>query len=189
MTPTPDHANRRQASPHGPRPAPTPSATACLRTAVLPRLLGFLLALVVMGVLLLAFDRFLASMQRFLAAADRRSPAVDGDAGTCAESVPAYVVPVEPEVRPKPRRPKPRRRIEVRARFSRLLQSARPGGRDPRPSRLRWRHLREPLPDQPDVLTLLPAISLRGGRTVAGTRAARSARRTRPPAVRCARRA
>jgi hypothetical protein len=65
---------------------------------VLPRLLGFLLALVVMAVLLLAFDRFLASMQRFLAL-----PIVDPQPSTATpapvpESVPAYVVPVEPEV-------------------------------------------------------------------------------------------
>jgi hypothetical protein len=68
---------------------------------VLPRLLGFLLALVVMGVLLLAFDRFLASMQRFLAL-----PIVDPEPATSSaapvpapvpESIPAYVVPVEPE--------------------------------------------------------------------------------------------
>jgi hypothetical protein len=65
---------------------------------VLPRLLGFLLALAVMGVLLLAFDRFLASMQRFLAL-----PVVDPAPSTAIpapapESVPAYVVPVDPEV-------------------------------------------------------------------------------------------
>jgi len=67
---------------------------------VLPRLLGFLLALAVMGVLLLAFDRFLASMQRFLAL-----PIVDPEPSTATpapatlpESVPAYVVPVDPEV-------------------------------------------------------------------------------------------
>ena len=65
---------------------------------VLPRLLGFLLALVVMGVLFLAFDRFLASMQRFLAL-----PIVDPEPPTATpapvpESMPAYVVPVEPEV-------------------------------------------------------------------------------------------
>jgi hypothetical protein len=64
---------------------------------VLPRLLGFLLALAVMGVLLLAFDRFLASMQRFLAL-----PVVDPASSTATqapapESVPAYVVPVDPE--------------------------------------------------------------------------------------------
>jgi hypothetical protein len=67
---------------------------------VLPRLLGFLLALAVMGVLLLAFDRFLASMQRFLAL-----PVVDPEPAKSAsapapvpESIPAYVVPVEPEL-------------------------------------------------------------------------------------------
>ncbi len=65
---------------------------------VLPRLVGLLLALVVMGVLLLAFDRFLASVQRFLAL-----PIVDPEPSTstpppATESMPAYVVPVDPEV-------------------------------------------------------------------------------------------
>jgi hypothetical protein len=66
---------------------------------VLPRLVGFLLALAVMVVVLLAFDRFLASMQRFLAL-----PIVDPEPSTSApapvtapESIPAYVVPAEPE--------------------------------------------------------------------------------------------
>jgi hypothetical protein len=68
-----------------------------LERPVLPRLLGFLLAVAVMAVLLLAFDRFLASMQRFLAL-----PIVDPEPSTAPqapapESVPAYVVPVEPE--------------------------------------------------------------------------------------------
>jgi hypothetical protein len=74
-----------------------------LRSArpVLPRLVGFLLALAVMVVVLLAFDRFLASMQRFLAL-----PIVDPEPSasapapapvTAPQSIPAYVVPVEPE--------------------------------------------------------------------------------------------
>lgn len=65
---------------------------------VLPRLLGFLLAVMVMGVLLLAFDRFLASMQRFLALpiVDPEPPAA-GPAPV-PQSVPAYVVPVDPQV-------------------------------------------------------------------------------------------
>jgi hypothetical protein len=54
---------------------------------VLPRLVGFVLALLVMLVLLLAFDRFLASMQRFLAL-----PVVDPEPAT-TEPMPAYVVP------------------------------------------------------------------------------------------------
>jgi len=76
-----------------------------LERPVLPRLLGFLLALAVMGVLLLAFDRFLASMQRFLVL-----PIVDPEPSTAApapapESMPAYVVPVEPEVPAEPEAP------------------------------------------------------------------------------------
>jgi len=64
---------------------------------VLPRLLGFLLALAVMGVLLLAFDRFLASMQRFLALPIvDPEPATTPVPATVPESIPAYVVPVEP---------------------------------------------------------------------------------------------
>jgi len=65
---------------------------------LLPRLVGFLLALIVMGVVLLAFDRFLASVQRFLAL-----PIVDPEPSstsapaTLPESIPAYVVPVEPD--------------------------------------------------------------------------------------------
>jgi hypothetical protein len=56
---------------------------------LLPRLVAFLLALVVMGVVLLAFDRFLASVQRFLAL-----PVVDPEPAT-TEPMPAYVVPEE----------------------------------------------------------------------------------------------
>ncbi len=66
---------------------------------LLPRLVGFLLAVAAMMVLLLAFDRFLASVQRFLAL-----PIVDPEPSASApatapvpESIPAYVVPVEPE--------------------------------------------------------------------------------------------
>lgn len=76
---------------------------------LLPRLAGFLLAIVVMLVVLLAFDRFLASMQRFLAL-----PIVDPEpsSSTAAptpapDSVPAYVVPVEPEPAPEAGTPAP----------------------------------------------------------------------------------
>lgn len=55
----------------------------------LPRVVGFLLALLVMLVLLLAFDRFLASMQRFL-----DLPVVDPEPAT-TEPMPAFVVPDE----------------------------------------------------------------------------------------------
>jgi len=65
---------------------------------VLPRLLGFLLALVVMGVLFLAFDRFLASMQRFLALPIVDPQPLTATPAPAPESMPAYVVPVEPEV-------------------------------------------------------------------------------------------
>ncbi len=70
---------------------------------LLPRLLGFLLALAVMLVVLLAFDRFLASMQRFLALpiVDPEPSATSAPA-TVPESVPAYVVPVEPAPEPGP---------------------------------------------------------------------------------------
>jgi hypothetical protein len=64
---------------------------------LLPRLVGFLLALAVMVGVLLAFDRFLASMQRFLALpiVDPEPTATSAPA-TVPESIPAYVVPVEP---------------------------------------------------------------------------------------------
>lgn len=70
---------------------------------LLPRLVGLLLALAVMLLVLLAFDRFLASMQRFLAL-----PIVDPEPSATSapaivpESIPAYVVPVEPEREPGP---------------------------------------------------------------------------------------
>jgi hypothetical protein len=70
---------------------------------VLPRLLGFLLALAVMAVVLFAFDRFLASMQRFLALPivdpepTTSVPAPEEAPALATESMPAYVVPVEPE--------------------------------------------------------------------------------------------
>jgi len=70
---------------------------------LLPRLVGIGLALLVVVIVLFAFDRFLASMQRFLAL-----PIVDPEPTTsvpapevapapATESMPAYVVPVEPE--------------------------------------------------------------------------------------------
>lgn len=54
---------------------------------LVPRLVGFALALVVVVVVLFAFDRFLGAMQRFMGL-----PVVDPE-GTPAESMPAYVVP------------------------------------------------------------------------------------------------
>lgn len=63
---------------------------------LLPRLVGLALAVLVVIVVLFAFDRFLASMQRFLAL-----PVVDPEPAVqqpaVQESIPAYVVPVEPE--------------------------------------------------------------------------------------------
>ena len=56
----------------------------------LPRVIGVLLALLVMMVLLLVFDRFLASMQRFL-----DLPVVDPEPST-TEPMPAFVVPEDP---------------------------------------------------------------------------------------------
>jgi hypothetical protein len=53
-----------------------------------------------MGVLLLAFDRFLASMQRFLALPivdPEPSASAPATPATATESMPAYVVPVDPE--------------------------------------------------------------------------------------------
>jgi hypothetical protein len=56
-----------------------------------PRLVGLALALLVVLVVLFAFDRFLASMQRFLALPIAEpEPAV-------TEPQPAYVVPEEPQ--------------------------------------------------------------------------------------------
>lgn len=57
---------------------------------LLPRLVGLGLALVVMVVVLFAFDRFLASMQRFLAL-----PVTDPEPSV-TEPLPAYVVTEEP---------------------------------------------------------------------------------------------
>lgn len=56
----------------------------------LPRLIGFALALLVVVVVLFAFDRFLASMQRFLGLP------VTGPEPSVTEPLPAYVVPAEP---------------------------------------------------------------------------------------------
>ena len=56
----------------------------------LPRLVGFALAVVVVVVVLFAFDRFLASMQRFLGL-----PVTDPEPSV-TEPLPAYVVPAEP---------------------------------------------------------------------------------------------
>jgi hypothetical protein len=69
------------------------------RRPVLPRVVGLLLALVVSVVVLFAFDRFLASMQRFLGL-----PVVDPQPATTqpveteppvTDPMPAYVVPDE----------------------------------------------------------------------------------------------
>ena len=57
---------------------------------LLPRLIGLGLALLIVVVVLFAFDRFLASMQRFLSL-----PVVDPEPAV-QESIPAYVVPLEP---------------------------------------------------------------------------------------------
>jgi hypothetical protein len=72
---------RRQAERHGER----------LERPLLPRLVGFGLALLVVLVVLFAFDRFLASMQRFL------SLPVTDPPPSVTEPLPAYVVPSEPE--------------------------------------------------------------------------------------------
>lgn len=72
---------RRQAEKQGER----------LERPVLPRLVGLGLALVVMVTVLFAFDRFLASMQRFLGL-----PVADPEPAV-TEPLPAYVVPAEPE--------------------------------------------------------------------------------------------
>lgn len=57
---------------------------------LLPRIIGLALAVLVVVIVLLAFDRFLASMQRFL------SLPVGDPEPAVQESIPAYVVPVEP---------------------------------------------------------------------------------------------
>lgn len=62
---------------------------------LLPRLVGVGLALLVVLVLLFAFDRFLASMQRFLAL-----PITD-PVPDASEPVPAYAVPAEPPAAPE----------------------------------------------------------------------------------------
>lgn len=54
-----------------------------------PRLVGLALALIVVAIVLFAFDRFLASMQRFLGL-----PVVAPEAAV-TEPMPAYVVPDE----------------------------------------------------------------------------------------------
>jgi hypothetical protein len=56
-----------------------------------PRLVGMALALLVVVIVLFAFDRFLASVQRFLAL-----PVTDPEPSV-TEPLPAYVVPAEPE--------------------------------------------------------------------------------------------
>jgi hypothetical protein len=57
---------------------------------LLPRLVGLGLALLVVVIVLFAFDRFLASMQRFLAL-----PVTDPEPSV-TEPLPAYAVPEEP---------------------------------------------------------------------------------------------
>ena len=61
-----------------------------LERPLLPRLVGLGLALLVVVVVLFAFDRFLASMQRFLAL-----PVTDPEPSV-SEPLPAYVVTEEP---------------------------------------------------------------------------------------------
>jgi len=61
-----------------------------LERPLLPRLVGLGLALIVVAVVLFAFDRFLASMQRFLGL-----PVTD-PAPVLTEPMPAFVVPEEP---------------------------------------------------------------------------------------------
>ena len=68
---------------------------------LLPRIVGLGLALVVMVVVLFAFDRFLASMQRFLGL-----PIVDPEP-VATEPMPAYVVPGEPPGDPSAAPPEP----------------------------------------------------------------------------------
>jgi hypothetical protein len=63
---------------------------------LLPRLVGIALALLVVVIVLFAFDRFLASMQRFLAL-----PITDPVPADSAP-VPAYVVPAEQPDEPEP---------------------------------------------------------------------------------------
>jgi hypothetical protein len=63
---------------------------------LLPRLVGLGLALIVVVVVLFAFDRFLASMQRFLGL-----PVVDPEPSV-TEPLPAYVVPDDQVTMPGP---------------------------------------------------------------------------------------
>ena len=63
---------------------------------LLPRLVGLGLALIVVVIVLFAFDRFLASMQRFLSL-----PVTDPEPSV-TEPLPAYVVPDEPTASPEP---------------------------------------------------------------------------------------
>jgi hypothetical protein len=63
---------------------------------LLPRLVGLALALIVVVVVLFAFDRFLASMQRFLGL-----PVVDPEPSV-TEPLPAYVVPDDEAADPAP---------------------------------------------------------------------------------------
>ena len=64
---------------------------------LLPRLVGLALALIVVVIVLFAFDRFLASMQRFMGL-----PVTDPEPSVTAP-LPAYVVPTETEpVSPAP---------------------------------------------------------------------------------------
>ena len=72
---------RRQAERQGER----------LERPLLPRLVGLGLALFVVVIVLFAFDRFLASMQRFLGL-----PVAD-PVPAVTEPLPAYVVPAEPD--------------------------------------------------------------------------------------------
>lgn len=69
------------------------------RRSVLPRLVGVVLALLVMLVVLFAFDRFLASMQRFLdLPVGDPEPAATEPVVTeppVTDPMPAYVVPEE----------------------------------------------------------------------------------------------
>ena len=56
-----------------------------------PRLVGLALALLIVVIVLFAFDRFLASVQRFL-----DLPVTDPEPSV-TEPLPAYVVPAEPD--------------------------------------------------------------------------------------------
>ena len=66
---------------------------------LLPRLVGLALALLVVVIVLFAFDRFLASMQRFLSL-----PVTDPEPSV-TEPLPAYVVPPEPDAPEAPAAP------------------------------------------------------------------------------------